>query len=310
VKDGRFDLVLLDLAGGDAGFELLRDLRAIDADTPILAVADEAASEDVNEALALGANDVLLKPLYIGVAHARVEMLTGRRARDPASLTAQTDLQLRLDALSDVGLADRTAAASAVVSDLGPYICAPLNALLGAASVLTGICKTPEFAPTIAAIEQATIALDLVIVRALGRADRRSRAPKDKVRVLVADHDTDSRLALHQLLNAAETAVELVEVATGLDAALALDAGFFDLILLNHEAPEALAGVRAIRKSERENNTRRTPVLAFGVAPQEEGKAVDAGADLCMAEPPTAAALLSTLAEALVREAEDVRAVA
>ena len=104
--------------------------------------------------------------------------------------------------------------------------------------------------------------------------------------------------------------MELVEVSAGLDAALATDTGFFDLIMVNLAAPDVIAGIRAIRRAERENSTRRTPVLAFGAQRQGEGPARDAGADLYVAEPVTAQALLTALAEALVRESEDVRAVA
>ena len=303
-----FDLVLLGLhahTGGEAGFELIRAIRErrSAAELPILAVAPETAAEDVNEALSLGANDCVFRPLYIGLAHTRMGMLVGR----PAQADAEA-LQLRLDVLDDA--AGRTEAMSAVVSELGHEICAPLNALLGAASTLTRICQTPELAPAIDTIDAASAALDLVIVRALGRPDRRSRAPKETLRVILADHDAVSRFAIHELLNAADVSVELVEAATGLEAALATDSGFFDLILMNLATPEAIAGVRAIRRAERENRVRRTPVVAFGADARGEGQALDAGCDLYVREPVTARSLLTTLAEALVREADDVRAVA
>ncbi|THD81987.1 MAG: response regulator transcription factor [Phenylobacterium sp.] len=309
-----FEAVLLDLHlaadGVDAGFDLLRAIRAAHDATalPILAIAPETAAEDVNEALAQGANDCLLRPLYLGVAQARVAMLLPGRHPPGGALANHNDLQLRLEALGEA--ADRTEAVSAMVWELGHHVCAPLNALLGAATVLTGICQTPELKPAIETIETAAASIDLIIVRALGRADRRNRALKSKVRVLLADHDTDSRLAIHQLLDATTTEVELVEVSAGLDAALATDTGFFDLIMVNLAAPDVIAGIRAIRRAERENSTRRTPVLAFGAQREGEGPARDAGADLYVAEPVTAQALLTALAEALVRESEDVRAVA
>jgi CheY-like chemotaxis protein len=176
--------------------------------------------------------------------------------------------------------------------------------------VLTQVCETPELKPAIATIEAAAGAIDLIIVRALGRADRRSHGPKAKVRVLLADHDAESRLGVHKLLDATATEVELVETRAGLDAALATDTAFFDLIIMNLAAPDAVAGIRAIRRAEARNSTRRTPVLGFGATRQARGEAMDAGADLYVPQPVTAQALLSTLAEALVREAEDVRAVA
>lgn len=302
-----FDLVLLGLHAtpdADGGFDLIRRIREIRSaeELPILAVAPETGTSDAHEALTLGANDCLLRPLYIGVAHARMGMLVGRADAAADALT------LRLDSLGEA--ADRTAAVSAVVSELGHDICAPLNALLGAASVVTSLCHTPQLAPAIETIGTAAAALDLVIVRALGRPDRRSRAPKDKIHVLLADHDAASRFVVHELLNAADVVVELAEASTGLEAALATDGRFFDLILMNLEAPEATAGMLAIRRAERENRTRRTPVVAFGKDIRGESPALGAGADLYVCAPLAAETLLNALADALVREAEDVRAVA
>src|SRR5665213_1284720 len=76
-----FDLALLDLqtpgADGEGGLDLLRHMRErrSAAELPILAIAPEGAAEDVVEALALGADDCLQRPLHIDLAHARSEML-------------------------------------------------------------------------------------------------------------------------------------------------------------------------------------------------------------------------------------------
>jgi CheY-like chemotaxis protein len=307
-----FDLALVDLHAADetqglaSGFETVRRLRAIrlPAELKILAVGGHGAAEDVAEALALGADDCLFRPLAVGVAHSRIGMLTGRGGREGA----QSDLVARLENLDEA--AARTEALSAMVSELGHQACTRLNTLLGAATVLTSLCRTEELKPAIGTIETAAAAIDEIIVQALGFPDRRNRAPKTKVRVLVAEHEAETRLALHQLLNATETHVELVETAAGLDAAFATDQGFFDLIIMNLAAPDVTAGIRAIRRAERDNKTRRTPVLVFGETAEGEGQALGVGADLYVRQPLTARALLTSLAEALVREAEDVRAVA
>jgi CheY-like chemotaxis protein len=310
VSSRRFNLAMIGLHGAagveDAGLDLVRRIREIrpSSELPIMAVAGGPAAEDASEVLAAGADDCLSRPLYVGLAHARIGMLLGR----PPGQDGQSDLMLRLENLDEA--AARTEAVSAMVAELGHQACAPLNALLGAASVLTRICDSAEMKPTIAAIETSAAALDLVIVRALGRPDRRNRAPKPTLRVLLADNDAGSRLAVHGLLNAAETSMELVEAATGLEASLALDTGFFDLIVMNLAAPEATAGMLAIRRLERSTKTRRTPLLAFGEQADGEGVALGAGADLYVPAPLTAASLLGALAEALVREAEDVRFVA
>jgi DNA-binding response OmpR family regulator len=307
-----FDLALVDLqtAGpeGDGGPDLLRRMRACrsPAELPILAVVDQA--EDAVEALALGADDCLPRPLSIELAHARAEMLVRPRREDPSPHAARRELRARIDTLEAAAV--RTEAVSASLEELGHDGRAPLNSLLGATSVLTRICQTPDLKRAVERIETAAAALDWVMVRSLGRADRRTRAPKAKIRVLLADDDAGSRLAMHELLNASDVEVERTEVAGGLEAALASDTMFFDLIVVNLAAPEATAGLRAIRRAERQNQTRRTPILAFGTEGQSAAQALAAGADLHMHQPVTAERLLSALADALARESEDASAVA
>jgi DNA-binding response OmpR family regulator len=309
-----FDLVLLDLEttgpDGESGLELLRRLRESRSaeELPILAVVEETAGEEAAQALANGACACLARPLQIDVAHARAEMLIRRRGHGGLREAGGRELQARLETLEEATL--RTEAAAAILEGLGHEVRAPLNGLLGASLVLTKVCQTPELKRAIEKIETAAGALDLLMVQALGRADRRARAPKTKIRVLAADDDAGSRLAVRELLHATEIEVELVEVAAGLQAALATETMFFDLILVNLAAPEAIAGVRAIRRAERQNKTRRTPILAFGDKGCSAAQTLDAGADLFMRQPVTAERLLAALAEALAKESEDLIAVA
>jgi DNA-binding response OmpR family regulator len=309
-----FDLALVDLQtpgpDGEGGLDLVRRMRESRsaAELPILAIADQAAAEEAVEALALGADDCLPRPLYVDVARTRAEMLIGRGGQ-PAPHAAHGELQARLETLEAAAV--RTEAVSAALDNIGHDVLAPINGLLGAASVLTQICQTPALKPEIQRVDTAAAALDLVMVRALGRADRRSRAPKSKLRVLLADDDAGSRAAVHDLLNATEVEVELIEALGGLEAALAIDAMFFDLIVMNLAAREAIAGIAAIRRAERQSNTRRTPILALGTKAQSDAaRAKGAGADLYMSQPVTAERLLGALADALTRESEDVSAVA
>jgi DNA-binding response OmpR family regulator len=309
-----FDLVLIDLQtpgpAAEGGLDLVRSIRETRsaADLPILAIADQSAGEDAVEALALGADDCLLRPLYVEVADARAQMLIRWPGADPASHAARGELQMRLDTLEEATV--RTEAISASLEALGHAGVAPLNSLLGAASVLTRICQTPDLKRAIDRIEAAAATLDVVMVRALGRGDRRARAPKAKIRVLLADNDAASRLALRELLKANDVEVELIEVEGGREAALASDTTFLDLIIVNLAAPEASAGIRTIRGAERENRTRRSPVLAFGTKSRYAAQAPDDGVDLYVQQPVTGQRLLSALADALTRESEDVSAVA
>jgi sigma-B regulation protein RsbU (phosphoserine phosphatase) len=79
-----FDLVLLDIMmPGMNGLEVLKFLRRVDSliDLPIIMVTAKGESEDIVEALELGANDYVTKPLDFPVVLARIRtQLALRRA--------------------------------------------------------------------------------------------------------------------------------------------------------------------------------------------------------------------------------------
>jgi sigma-B regulation protein RsbU (phosphoserine phosphatase) len=93
----RFDLVLLDIMmPGMTGLEVLKFLRRVDSriDLPIVMVTAKGESEDVIEALELGANDYVTKPLDFPVVLARIRaQLSLKRA-----VAQVTDLEQTLDA--------------------------------------------------------------------------------------------------------------------------------------------------------------------------------------------------------------------
>jgi CheY-like chemotaxis protein len=128
--------------------------------------------------------------------------------------------------------------------------------------------------------------------------------------VLSADDDAESRFAMRAMLDAASTPIDLAEVATGLQAALAAEASVFDLILVNSATAESVAGIRAIRRIERQGSLRRTPILAITSDAEAGAAALAAGADLYMYRPVTATRLLAALAGAISRESADLSAVA
>src|SRR5205085_7216124 len=82
----RFDLVLLDIMmPGMNGLEVLKFLRRVDSliDLPIIMVTAKGEAEDMVEALELGANDYLTKPLDFPVVLARIRtQLALKRAED------------------------------------------------------------------------------------------------------------------------------------------------------------------------------------------------------------------------------------
>src|SRR5439155_13425700 len=82
----RFDLVLLDvMMPGMNGLEVLKSVRQADSliDLPVIMVTARGESASVVEALELGANDYLTKPLDLPVALARIRtQLALKRAED------------------------------------------------------------------------------------------------------------------------------------------------------------------------------------------------------------------------------------
>jgi diguanylate cyclase (GGDEF)-like protein len=86
VGAGRVDAVLLDvMMPGMSGIETLRQLRQMRSasELPIIMVTAKNRSEDVVEALDLGANDYITKPIDVSVALARIKTQVTARRADP-----------------------------------------------------------------------------------------------------------------------------------------------------------------------------------------------------------------------------------
>jgi class 3 adenylate cyclase/CheY-like chemotaxis protein len=100
IKEGGIDLVLLDvMMPGISGLEVLKqargELKLSPADLPIIMATAKDASEDVVEALRLGANDYVVKPLDFPVVLARVSaQLQVKRAKDEIERLVE-DLEVR-----------------------------------------------------------------------------------------------------------------------------------------------------------------------------------------------------------------------
>src|SRR6478672_5459138 len=116
----RFDLVLLDIMmPGMNGLEVLKFLRRVDSliDLPIIMVTAKGESEDMVEALELGANDYVTKPLDFPVVLARIRnQLALRRA-----VAQVKELEGKLDAHNRelrVATQDLTAANDCHTQDL------------------------------------------------------------------------------------------------------------------------------------------------------------------------------------------------
>jgi DNA-binding response OmpR family regulator len=88
------DLTILDLnLPRRDGVEVLRFLRSITADSPILILTARSDMETRVKCLDLGADDYMLKPFALAELHARCRALL-RRRRDPNLILRQRDLEV------------------------------------------------------------------------------------------------------------------------------------------------------------------------------------------------------------------------
>jgi diguanylate cyclase (GGDEF)-like protein len=102
LENGVFDLVLLDvMMPGIDGIETLKRIRAkkSSAELPVIMVTAKSESANIVEALELGANDYVTKPVDFAVALARVNTQISRMRAEQQVVTANEELRKANDDL-------------------------------------------------------------------------------------------------------------------------------------------------------------------------------------------------------------------
>lgn len=94
-RENPVDLVILDvMMPGLDGFEVLRRLRAADAQLPILMLTAKDASTDQVQGLESGADDYVIKPFTFDILLARIHVLLRRKHVDHPAVLRFADLTL------------------------------------------------------------------------------------------------------------------------------------------------------------------------------------------------------------------------
>lgn len=91
-REQSFDLILLDvMLPSMDGFEICRQIRAVDAEQPIIMLTAKSSDEDIIAGLSLGADDYVTKPFSVAQLVLRIQAVL-RRAR--VSLDESHKIQL------------------------------------------------------------------------------------------------------------------------------------------------------------------------------------------------------------------------
>jgi signal transduction histidine kinase/CheY-like chemotaxis protein len=127
------------------------------------------------------------------------------------------------------------------------------------------------------------------------------------LKVLIADDHPTNRKVAELMLR--EAGAEFVSVEDGAAALAAVQAGAFDIVLMDMQMPvmDGLRATRAIRDHDRATGRPRTPILMLTANALREHVAAGAaaGADGHVAKPITADGLFKAIAEALSQAPED-----
>jgi signal transduction histidine kinase len=182
-----FDVVLLDVMMPDLdGREVLRRIRCEhpSATLPVIMVTAKSQSEDVVEALTLGANDYITKPVDFAVALARVQTQVARKNAEDEVLranealsNANEDLERRVaERTAELRTAmERAEAANRskdeFLANMSHELRTPLNGVIGMAQVLTSTALTPQQSEMVGIINSSAEGLQTILSDLLDMVD-------------------------------------------------------------------------------------------------------------------------------------------
>ena len=96
-ESGVYDLILLDLMLPEKdGFQVLKDLRAKGATTPVLIMTAKESLDDKGHGFELGADDYLTKPFYLEELKMRIQALLKRAGKFNENTLSYGDVTVNL----------------------------------------------------------------------------------------------------------------------------------------------------------------------------------------------------------------------
>jgi CheY-like chemotaxis protein len=109
----------------------------------------------------------------------------------------------------------------------------------------------------------------------------------DVLRAFIVDDQTDMRLLLRMVLSRHDDIEVTGEAANGLDAVAAIDAGYFDYLVLDQQMP-GMSGLDVAREVRRQRATCPRIILwSAYLDPELEAQARALGVDRCVAKTET-----------------------
>jgi signal transduction histidine kinase len=187
IAEQSFDIVLLDWMMPDIeGPEVLRRIRETHSPVslPVIMATAKTQSEDVVQALGLGANDYITKPVDFAVALARVETQVGRKRAEEAVWRANEDLERRIAertaelvatnqelerAIEQARAANRSK--DEFLTNMSHELRTPLNGVIGMAQMLAKTELTGGQQEMVETIDSSAAALQNVLTNLLDMVD-------------------------------------------------------------------------------------------------------------------------------------------
>lgn len=221
-----------------------------------------------------------------------------------------TEMKRQAEELAQALLREAAAsrAKSEFLADMSHEFRTPLNGVMGLAQALDSTPLDEAQKVILAELFASGAKLESLVAGLLQyelgpapapQATAESVSAEGGLRVLLADDNPTNRKVVELMLQAAD--VEVVSVENGAEAVSALEAGGFDLVLMDLRMPvmDGFEAIKAIRAAEPPNQRLPIIVVSANAGPEDREASAAAGADRHIAKPIRAETLFGAISEVL-----------